>query len=537
MRRDNKNSNMIAYTGTVLGIIGYLFLLILAPVPSSPNFGVEAVEAVDDVVVDNDDECVELNEFWMSPSYNVTLIYDDGEVQHMTRSPENLTIANQIGCQFAGIHSSLGFDGDILTNAVAGNIVPLSSSSSSSNNKQGNIIDGDSMYVEIGFLTGLFRISFSDEYEYMHVLGTGRSSAGNVSFAFAFDTTYAAVGTNVDINTTIRNDDSTTGDCIDVSGVWYSDPYYFYHIDQQQNAYIGGPSTNIQNFTQENGSCHVTVSKTVFGIHVNGSNTRDYYFVGVVVGSQVELTAPVHGHDIKAFVSESIMTMDEVYRDDNVIGVAKKKFARDTAPNIPEQNCTSLDLVSTWQSIDEPVITNLVQENGDILTVSDNELSFDIIYQSVSGCLFAGIKNATEVFTGVVHPDGKTATTVQFSPNNVGISNININDNDDGDISGMTVTLAGHEIDRTVSFVSHAEFVKSNSSKNNDDNNVNDKDDTSDDNDSDFMNTEQAPSSSTTTEGDSAASSTTKSSTCFNLIGIAISIIATTGFTVSSFGC
>jgi len=517
---------MIA-TGTVF-VVGFLFLLILAPVPSSSK------EAVDDVVVDND-ECVELNEFWMSPSYNVTLIYDDGEVQQMTRSPENLTIANQIGCQFAGIHSSLGFDGDVLTNAVAGNIVPPSSSSSS--NKQGNIIDGDSMFVEIGFLTGLFRISFSEEYEFMHVLGTGRSSADNISFAFAFDTIYTAVGTNVDINTTITKDDLTIGDCIDVSGVWYSDPYYFYHIDQQQDVYFGGPSTNIQNFTQDNGSCHVTVSKTVFGTHVNGSNARDYYFVGVVVGSQVELTAPVHGHDIKAFVSESIMTMDELYRDDDVIGVAKKTFARDTAPDIPEQDCTSLDLVSTWQSIDEPVITNLVQENGDILTMSDNELSFDIIYQSVSGCVFWGIKNATDVFTGVVHPDGETATTVQFSPNNVGISNMNINDNDDGDISGMTVTLAGHGIDRTVSFVSHAEFVKSTSTKNNDAGNVNDKDDTNDDNDYDPMDTEQTPASSTATEGDSAASSTTKSSTCFNLIDIAISIIATTVFTVSSFGC
>ena len=122
IRRDSKTSNMIA-TGTVF-VVGFLFLLILAPVPSSSK------EAVDDVVVDND-ECVELNEFWMSPSYNVTLIYDDGEVQQMTRSPENLTIANQIGCQFAGIHSSLGFDGDVLTNAVAGNIVPPSSSSCS----------------------------------------------------------------------------------------------------------------------------------------------------------------------------------------------------------------------------------------------------------------------------------------------------------------------------------------------------------------------------------------------------------------------
>jgi hypothetical protein len=57
--------------------------------------------------------------------------------------------------------------------------------------------------------------------------------------------------------------------------------------------------------------------------------------------------------------------------------------------------------------------------------------------------------------------------------------------------------------------------------------------DTNDDSDSDSMNTEQAPSSSATKEGDSAASSTT-SSMCFNLVGVAISLITTTVITVSS---
>jgi hypothetical protein len=62
-------------------------------------------------------------------------------------------------------------------------------------------------------------------------------------------------------------------------------------------------------------------------------------------------------------------------------------------------------------------------------------------------------------------------------------------------------------------------------------NNIDTNDDS--DPDSDYMNTEQAPSSSATKEGDSAASSTT-SSMCFNLVGVAISLITTTVITVSS---
>jgi hypothetical protein len=113
----------------------------------SPNYLIGDFNSADSSNVnDDDDQCamVKLNKHWISPSYETTYIYDDGEIENQSRNPSNITITEQNGCQFGGIRS-FNHDGEVRSHPFAGTI----KSTTDDNDDNIDAIDGDSILIEI----------------------------------------------------------------------------------------------------------------------------------------------------------------------------------------------------------------------------------------------------------------------------------------------------------------------------------------------------------------------------------------------------